>query len=105
MAYQKIEPYCMRQMHWHANDEIAYVISGNARAGIVGPGGIKKNLAVLLWFVRVHANQQPTGQNSSFFNVSAGDAWFFPQGFLQYQVFVYFTPTTLPCTNPFRFFL
>jgi len=51
----------LRQIHWHAQNEIAYVISGSARVGVVGSSG-----------------------EQSFFNVSAGDVWYFPAGFAQY---------------------
>lgn len=61
LSYQHLSPYCMRQIHWHSNNEIAYVVSGGGRVGVVGPE-----------------------QNYSLFNVNAGDAWFFPAGFLQY---------------------
>jgi len=61
LSYQKVTPYCMRQIHWHPNNEIAYVIAGSARVGVIGPEN-----------------------NFSIFTVSAGDAWFFPAGFAQY---------------------
>jgi oxalate decarboxylase len=81
LAYLNLTRYCLREIHWHANAEIAYVISGSARVGVVGVGG----------------------RDSSFFNVSKGDAWFFPQGFVQYfqagpdgvEVVLWFTRDTI----------
>jgi oxalate decarboxylase len=54
----RLEPGCMRELHWHANAaEWAYVVTGNCRATVFSPDG--------------------TSEVADF---GPGDVWYFPRG-------------------------
>lgn len=53
----RLEPYAYRELHWHKQDEWAYIFSGSARVSLVNEAG-----------------------QSFVDDLVAGDVWFFPAG-------------------------
>jgi len=67
-VYATIKPQCQRVLHWHPSEgELALVLKGSAQVGLVG-----------------FPTDETPNPIKSFFNVTVGDIWFFPTGYLQY---------------------
>lgn len=54
MAHLEIKPGCLRQLHWHSQGELAFVLRGSAGVGVIGP----------------------EEKDTSFFTVKEGEAWY-----------------------------